>query len=38
MDELGLESVAHYLDDILIHTAEVVEHFDSVEQVLLVSD
>ena len=34
MDNLGLQSVAHYLDDILIHTAEVDEHLDSVEQVL----
>ena len=34
MDNLGLQSVAHYLDDILIHTAEVEEHLDSVEQVL----
>ena len=34
MDNLGLDSVAHYLDDILIHTAEAVEHLDSVEQVL----
>ena len=34
MDNLGLESVAHYLDDILIHTADVREHLDSVEKVL----
>ena len=34
MDNLGLQSVAHYLDDILIHTAEVNEHLDSVEKVL----
>ena len=31
MDNLGLQSVAHYLDDILIHTTEVDEHLDSVE-------
>ena len=34
MDNLGLDSVAHYLDDILIHTAEVGEHLGSVEKVL----
>ena len=28
MDNLGLESVAHFLDDILIHTAEVEEHLE----------
>ena len=33
MDSLGLQSVAHYLDDILIHTADVSEHIDSVEKV-----
>ena len=32
MDNLGLESVAHYLDDILIHTSGV--HLDSVDKVL----
>ena len=34
MDNSGLESVAHYLNDILIHTAEVEEHLNSVDQVL----
>ena len=34
MDNLGLQSVAHYLDDVLIHTAEVHEHLNSVEKVL----
>ena len=34
MDSLGLQSVAHYLDDVLIHTADVNEHIDSVEKVL----
>ena len=34
MDSLGLESVAHYLDDFLFHTAGVGEHLDSVEKVL----
>ena len=34
MDNLGLLFVAHYLDDILIHTAKVEEHLDSVDQVL----
>ena len=32
MDDLGLQSVSHYHDDILIHTAEVEEHLGSVEQ------
>ena len=31
---LGLALVLHYLDDILIHTAGVGEHLDSVEKVL----
>ena len=34
MDSLGLQSVAHYLDVVLIHTADVNEHIDSVEKVL----
>ena len=34
MDNLGLESVAHYLDEFLIHTAEVEGHPHSVDQVL----
>ena len=34
MDNLCLESVAHYLDDVLIHTAGVEERLDSVDKVL----
>ena len=36
MDNLGLELVAHYLNDVLIHTAGVEEHLDSVDKVLQV--
>ena len=34
MDNLGIQSVAYYLDDIFIHTAKVDKQLDSVEQVL----
>ena len=34
MQDLGLHSVVHYLDDILIHTRGVDEHIDSLEAVL----
>ena len=34
MDNRGLKLVAHYLDDILIHTADIDEHLDSVDKVL----
>ena len=34
MQDLGLQSVVHYLDDILIHTKGVDEHIDSLEAVL----
>ena len=34
LDSLGLELVAHYLDDILIHTVDVDEHLDSMEKIL----
>ena len=34
MDNLGLESVAHYLEDILIHIADVHDHLVSMDKVL----
>ena len=34
MADLGLESVAYYLDDVLIHTRELDEHLDVINKVL----
>ena len=34
MKRSGLDSVCNYLDDILVHTAELEEHLDSIEKVL----
>ena len=34
MQDLGLQSVVHYLDNILIHTKGVDEHIDSLKAVL----
>ena len=34
MADLGLDSVAYYLDDVLIHTREMDEHLNVIDQVL----
>jgi len=34
MADLGLDSVAYYLDDVLIHTNDMNEHLDAIDQVL----
>ena len=34
MNRLCLDSVCHYLDDILVHTVELEEHLNRVEKIL----
>ena len=34
MKRSGLDSVCNYLNDILVHTAELEEHLDSIKKVL----